>query len=431
MLRDRLRAFFAVAVLWFAAAGQVVAQTTPTVPPGLDDVFFDDSVLHEIRLTINSKDWQSLKIHYLDNTYYPCDFRWLGQVVRNIGIRSRGTGSRSGIKPGLRIDFNRYVTDGQFLGLKSFILRNNTQDPSSMHERISMLFFRRMGLPGLREAHTKLYVNNAYAGLYTIVESVDKTFLKRVYNEDDGYLYKYDYNADDKLFYLEYRGSDPDLYVPLPFRPETHESDPRPEKIAELIRIINQDSEAVFRKTIEEYLNLEKFIKHIAVEMFLGDNDGFNGNWGTNNFYFYRFENKNLFTFIPWDKSNTFMDGPEYPIWHNIYDLPEANRNRLTIRALGYDDLKNLFLDTLLEGAKSLSAIVDSPVPATPSADTRGWMEREVEKEYDQIRDSVTTDPEKPYTNADFEKEVENLRNFARQRSDFVKNEVAKTRGLQ
>ncbi len=39
------------------------------------DAFFDDSVLQEIRLTINSKDWQTLKDNYLSNEYYPCDFR--------------------------------------------------------------------------------------------------------------------------------------------------------------------------------------------------------------------------------------------------------------------------------------------------------------------------------------------------------------------
>ena len=105
------------------------------------DAFFDDSVLQEIRFTINSKDWQTLKDNYLSNEYYPCDFEWRGQKVRNVGIRSRGTGSRSGIKPGLRVDFDRYTTGQRFLGLKSFVLRNNTQDMTNLHERLSMLMF--------------------------------------------------------------------------------------------------------------------------------------------------------------------------------------------------------------------------------------------------------------------------------------------------
>ena len=431
MTRYRSRALLALVTL-VAAAWAASAQTPTPTPKVVDpaDAFFDDSVLHEIRLTINSRDWQTLKDHYTENDYYPTDLRWRDQVVRNIGIRSRGTGSRLGIKPGLRVDFDRYVTGGEFLGLTSFILRNQSQDASNMHERISMLFFRRMGLPAAsREAHTRLYVNNQYAGLYSIVESVDKTFLKKIFNENDGWLYKYDYNADDKPYYFEDRGSDGNLYVPHPFKPETNESDPQPGVIAELVRIINHDSDAVFRQTIAAYLDLQKFIKHVAVETFLGDDDGILGGYGMNNYYLYRFEKKTLFTFIAWDKSNAFNEGPEKSIFPNLYDRPEAQRNRLMTRALGYDDLKNVYLDTLLDCAKSASATTDSTSPTAPvSPDTPGWMEREIVREYNQIRDAALADPQKPYSNADFEKGVEDLKTFARQRSDFVTKEVAKAR---
>ena len=66
------------------------AQTPAPAPPDPTAPFFDDSVLQEIRFTINSKDWQTLKDNYLSNEYYPCDFEWRGQKVRNVGIRSRG-----------------------------------------------------------------------------------------------------------------------------------------------------------------------------------------------------------------------------------------------------------------------------------------------------------------------------------------------------
>jgi len=106
MSRNIVRIFALVALV--AAAPQPVRAQTAPVPPGADasDAFFDGSVLHDVFLTINSRDWSSLKEHFLDNTYYPCDFKWNGQTVRNIGIRSRGTGSRSSVKPGLRIDFD-------------------------------------------------------------------------------------------------------------------------------------------------------------------------------------------------------------------------------------------------------------------------------------------------------------------------------------
>jgi len=418
-----LAVFFALAL---AIPSGVAAQTAePAVPPSPADAFFDDSVVHDVFLNINSRDWQALKANALDNTYYPCDMRWRDQVVRNIGIRSRGTGSRSGSKPGLRVDFNRYTSDQTFLGvLKSFVLRNNTQDASTMHERISMLFFRRMGVTAPREAHARLFINNAYAGLYTIVESVDKAFLKRAFKEDGGHLYKYDYDATDKPWYFDSRGADPALYVPKPFKPETHEQDPRPEKIAALVDIVNHDSGAVFRRTIEPILDLAQFVRHIAVEIFLADKDGFNGDWGMNNFYFYRLENRELFRFIPWDKSEAFKDGPRYDIWHNI-DVPSWLQNRLTGRVLDDAGLRRLFLDTLAECARSLS----ETDPGAPG-DRRGWMEREVEREYAQVQEwaALAAEDRVNYSRDAFERDVENLRVFARERSQFVLDAVAKSR---
>src|SRR5262245_15735602 len=230
MRRHRITAAVVAATL--SVAGLVAVAAEP--PPSPTDALFDDSDVHSIYLTINSRDWESLQEHVFDNTYYPADFKWRDQTLRGIGIRSRGTGSRYGPKPGLRVDFDRYSTDQVFLGtLKSIVLRNQTQDASNMRERISMLLFRRLGVEAPREAYTRLYVNNEFAGLYTIVESVDKAFLKRYYGENDGYLFKYDYNVGDAPWYFEDRGTDPAMYVPSPFKPETHENDPHPDPIAE------------------------------------------------------------------------------------------------------------------------------------------------------------------------------------------------------
>ena len=424
MKRVLLLAALLTLSLGLAVSGQVRKEVFGIPPPATNpllahaDAFFDDNRLHEIRLAINSKDWQSLKDHYLDNTYYQCDFAWGDHTVRNIGIRSRGTGSRSGVKPGLRLDFDRYVTDQKFLGLKSVVLRNNTQDPSNMHERLSMLLFRRLNLLASREAHTKLFINNDYVGLYTIVESIDKSFLTRKLDENDGYLYKYDYPGDAQPYLLTDKGSDPASYVPLPFKPETHESDPRPEFVAQLIQTINQ-STATFRTAIAEYLDLQKFLRHVAVEMFMADNDGFLGDYGVNNFYLYRYQDRKLFTFIAWDKSNAFSS-PTFSIFRNHVGLPSARQNQLMLRALSYPDLYNYYLDTLLECARSAAELI--------AGDSRGWLERETEKEYIQIRDAARADPEKDFTNDQFEAAIVDVRSFARQRSNNVTGEVASFR---
>ena len=87
--------------------------------------------------------------------------------------------------------------------------------------------------------------------------------------------------------------------MPIPFKPENHKSDPQPEVIEQVVWTINETSDAVFRTAIAEYIDLPKFIRFVAIENFIADNDGFLGDWGMNNFYWYRFVSTNRFTFLP------------------------------------------------------------------------------------------------------------------------------------
>lgn len=420
------RRFLFPTLIILALAG-IVPALSAQVRPLLfgvisSDPLFDDSSLHEIRLTVNTRDWQTLKDHYLENTYYPADFRWRDRVVRNVGIRSRGSGSRSGTKPHLLVNFGRYTTDQTFLGLQQVVLRNNTQDASNMHERLSMLLFTRMGMPHSREAFTKLYVNEEYVGLYTIVEYVDQAYLRRTFNDDTGYLFSFDYPADAQPYHFEYRGSDPSLYVPTPFKPETHSSNPRPEFVSQFIETINLTGDASFRTAIAEYVDLTRFIRHVAIEQYLEDDDGMVGNWGMNNLYMYRRDGSKQFTFLPWDKSDAFLHGWTRSIWQNITGIPESAQNKLLTRALSYPDVMQQFLDTIMECVQSAGQVDN------PAVDSRGWLERQIARDYDQIRDAALADPVKPYTNAQFEQAVIDLSIFARHRGEVVSREVGAAR---
>jgi spore coat protein CotH len=424
MFRNLLRALVLIVGFAAAAPGLALAQT-PAADPAA--AIFDGSVLHDIFLTINSRDWSALKEHFLDNTYYPCDLKWNGQTVRNIGIRSRGTGSRSGVKPGLRIDFNRYTTDQTFLGLTSLILRNNTQDPSGMRERLSMSLFKRLSMVAEREAHARLYINNTYVGLYTIVESLDKTFLAKNFAEDGGHLYEYAFdNSAPSPFNFGYPGADPSLYTPVPFKPETLTLDPQGEVLERLFWTINVASDAVWRSSMEEFLDMKKFIRHLAIENFLAEEDGLTGDYGPNNFYFYRFVNTNKYQFIPWDKSNTFWADPSYSILKNIEDGTESKRNRLVLRALADPELRELWLNTILECADS---IMQPAAAATAPADTTPWLQSEVTRIAAQIQAANYADPSREvYTNADWDESIRFLTTWSQTRSDIVRAQVAADR---
>ena len=372
------------------------------------DALFDDSAVQDVRLDLNAGDWQALRANFREDTYYPADFRWRDQVSRGIGIRSRGFGTRSPIKPSLRVDFNRFSPDQEFLGLKSVVLKNNVSDPSNMHERLSMLLMRRMGIPASRETHARLFVNGEYYGVYNLVESVDKQFLKRVFGDNDGYLFGYTWAF---RYFFGVLGADPAAYVPVPFEPETHEDDPEPLAIVELVRTINQSPN--FAADITTYLDVKSFVRHIAVETFLADRDDFLGDYGMANFFLYRPADRRQFSLIAWDKSEAFSS-PLFDIYTHVFE------NQLASKALAIPELRALYLDTLLECVKSINE------PGT--SDPRGWLDREIDRENAQIRDVVLTDPVKPFTNGDYDAAVAGLHDFARLRGPFVTQAVATQR---
>jgi len=418
----RLRA--AAFLVLVALATRPLAQTPAPTGPTTDDLF-NDSIVHDLRLVIHSADWRKLKETFQENTYYPCDFRWTfrGQemVVRNIGIRSRGLGSRSPVKPGLRVDFDRYATDQQFLGLKSIVLDNLTQDPSTIKERVTMKFFTRMGEPASREAPARLFVNNEYIGLYVMVESVDKDFLKRVFGErapgdteNDGYLFEYKWKD---LYDFSYLGSDLTPYSQL-FSPQTHESATaeklyRP--IEQMIKAINESTDSGFAQAVSPYIDLNHVMKHLAIENFLAENDGVLGYAGMNNFYFYRFEETTRHRFLVWDKDNNFWE-TSFPIKNRV------DTNVLARRAMEIASYKTAYMTVLAAAAVSaLEPLLDENGLVV---DTRGWLEREVQRQLDQVRADVYADSKKPYTNERFEDEGAKVLDFARQRSGFVQAAV-------
>jgi spore coat protein CotH len=398
------------------------------------DEFFDPGAVHEIRLTINSKDWSALKSNFKENIYYPCSMQWRGVTVRNVGIRSRGLGSRSGVKPGLRVDMDRYAADQTFLGLKSFVLDNMVQDPSLLRERVAMAFLRRMGLPAPREAHARLFVNNQFVGLYAIVEAIDKGFLARTFGQDsegkvenDGYLFEYEFTED---YRFQYRGSDLEEYKF--FDPKTNENKAAAQiwgPIEDMIQTMNEAPDGTFVRDMSDFLDLGSFAKLIAVETFLAEDDGILGYAGLNNFYFYRFEHSKRSQFLAWDKDNTFHS-IDFPIMRGV------NENVLARRTLNVREFRDTYLDTLLSAADSADE-QESGGDDEESGDRNdkdregsgpGWLEREITQAYEQIRTFARSDTFKPQSNTEFEDAYQQLLEFARNRSAFVRDEVSSLR---
>ena len=88
------------------------------------DPIFNQGVLHEFRIVMDPADWASLRANFRSNQYYAANISVDGEVLQQVGVRSRGKGSRDATKPGLLIDTNKYVSNQEFHGLKKLVLDN-------------------------------------------------------------------------------------------------------------------------------------------------------------------------------------------------------------------------------------------------------------------------------------------------------------------
>jgi spore coat protein CotH len=407
----RCRLVASVAALASVALVVVDAQTTSTLP---SDSLFNSNTVQRIDLRMHSADWAKLKENFQTNEYYPADVVFNGQTVRNTGIRSRGLGSRNQRKPGLRVDFDRYTSEQKFLGLKSFILDNLVQDPSTVKETVVMKFFARLGIPAPREAHVRLYVNNAYAGLYAVVESIDKTFLARTFGiveqdtQNDGYLFEFNY-VD--AWYFSDLGTNIESWK-LRFDAKTRENKSDAEKygpIADTVRMANELPIEQFMTTLNEHLNLRAFMRYAAAQNFVAQEDGFLGYAGMNNFYLYRLEGSSQHVFIAWDEDNAFHSA-------DFSVTRRHDENVLMRKAMQIPELRTEYYDMLARAAASASEATGS--------NNLGWMEYEMRRQLDLIAQPIRDDEFKPYSISDHEAARAQMLTFAQTRARIVTDQI-------
>lgn len=422
---------------WLLRSPAAAQEPVDEGPSALSaDALFAGAELHDIWIHIHPRDWEQLISGFRTNTYYPADVEWRGLRVRNVGIRVRGRNSRSDRKPGLLLNFNYYVTDQEFLGLKSLVLDNLVQDPSMIRERLAMRVFQRMGLPAPREAHARLFIgaDHEFAGVYGVVEPIDKRFLERTFGEDDGYLYEYHWLNP---FSFEDPEADLEWYAAR-FEPRTHENESMADlfsPIRNLVRTVSEAPRSRLEETLEPYLDLRTFITHIAIDNFLSEPDGVIGGLGMNNFYLYRFEDQTRSQLLVWDQDLAF---------ESLATRPEQNleSNILSRKIWASPGLRAIYLATLLRIARSVGPPEGTPAVADPAArqcpapdgePPCGWLEEQVFHDSEQVRAAALADPRKPHSNETFEQQIEFLKEFARTRSEIVRRYVAdfETTGAQ
>lgn len=345
---------------------------------------FNDNYIHEIRfetvdtlIFITTENYQSVKMIFDGNT------------VNNVGLKEKGniSASHANNKVPFKIKTNEYVSGQEFDGIREFTLNNSFQDPSMMREKMTYDISRSMGLYGLRTAYAKVYMDNVYWGVYTIVEGKDEMY-KHVFNNKDG-------DAIESTDYgnMCYYGAAQSDYVhpAVNYRYIIDNGDVTTawSRFINMLDKANNTPNATYTTTVSNYLNIEDFVRYQALNVYLLNFDSYVGFIGNQLYYFD--ETVNIWQVIPWDFNASFGLWNTNNFTPTTYPLmPSAITNGCIGSFIDTDPtLKSNYLSAICDFVSTYADTINV------NAAIDNWRT--------QIKAAVYTDWRKEFTNTEFD----------------------------
>ena len=268
-----------------------------------------------------------------------------GKTFQGVGLRYAGNASymasAGGLKRSFLVDLDR-ADHAEFHGLHAMQLQSGALDPTKAREALAFALFREAGVPAPRTALAEVTLTvpgehqKAYLGLYTLVEPVDRAFLKDRFGTDKGLLVR-----PQGLRGLDFLGDDWEKYRG-PYRPLAEPTPDEAKRLIEFVRLVQRGDDEQFRKEIASYLDVDKFLRFMAVQALIANADGFFTL--AYNYSLFLDPNTNRFVFIPGDQelsfANFLMMGSADQLMDMSLARPYGGQNRLADRLLAIQDVR-------------------------------------------------------------------------------------------
>lgn len=291
-----LRIFLASALLF-----STVCQAADSA-----DAFFDDSAVREIRLYFDDANWYNTlyQSHATnrDDPYFPARFQAGAVALPRIGVRFKGNSSfqRNGVKKAFKLDFNEYDDNATFLGLKKLNLNNGDLSPSFLREKM-FLDFAGKYIAAMRAVHVRLYVNDAYYGLYVAIEQPDKVMMQsRFGSGEDGNLYEAGESVAANMSYL---GANASSYTSR-YELKTNETANDYSGLIELLDVLNNTPAADLPAKLEPICDVENMLYGQALNNLFTNLESYLG--VASEYYLYDRSRDGRFVQIHWDLNESF-----------------------------------------------------------------------------------------------------------------------------
>jgi spore coat protein H len=303
-----------------------------------------------------------------------------GQPFGAIRVRFKGHSSfrfaRHSLKRSLKLDFNDLEPGRTFFGLTKLNLNNNAMDPSQIREALAYYIFRNGGVPAGRTAFGKVFItvpgkyDKAYAGLYTIVEQVDERFLKDRFGTKLGLLLK-----PERLAGLPYFGDEWAAYTNR-VHAKTAVTSSEANRFIEFANCLNSAEDARFQAAVGDYIDVEEFLRFIALEALLSNMDS--PLMTSQNYYLYLHPKTGKLVWLPWDLNEAFggfVPGGSVSEQMDLnLDQPFTRVNRLAERLMQVPGVKDHYhevvrglLVSIFSAARLFPVIDDMAATIRPS----------------------------------------------------------------
>ena len=392
---------------------------------------FNFEGIHDIHLVFTQPNfWDSLLIYKEegdetdDYQYMPAKVIFDGQVIDSTGVRLKGNSSyyAPGKKKSIKLKFNKFVSGQKLDGLKKVNLNNNFNDPTLMREKLFLDILQESGVYAPRCTYARVFINDVYWGLYTMVDHVDKVFLLSYFYDKSGNLYKGDKYPWSTCANLSYH-PDPSEYKEC-YTLETNEEINDWSDLEDLITIINHTPLPDYYQSVNTVLHTESFINAWATNVVFVNVDSYVETG--HNYFLYHNPVTDKFEWITWDVNEAFG------LWN--VGMPLEQLYTLDIFYLPQNaQLERPLSFYMLEEPQFWKQYTDKVFQIVNNEFNPDKLFPKIDKLYNLIKDDVYADTNKILSNDDFENNmvedvlipeypgwVPGLKSFIQLRSDLL-----------
>lgn len=377
---------------------------------------YDLDVIRNIYLQFDQPNyWQQLLDNKDAGIDIPATMTVDGNTYPGVGVRFKGQTSYWGVSNSQKKSFNITIDysdpDQNWEGHETINLNNAYQDASFMRE-VLYLHQIRKHIPAAKACYVRLYINGQDWGLYPHVQQLDGTYIKEWFFSNDGTRWRADRPDGtlpggsggmwgDGTAALNYLGTDTAVYQKYYTLKRTKKASPWSD-LVQVCDVLNNTPLHQLIHVLPDYLDLDRTLWFLAAEILFSDDDGYVYK-GKMDYYLYWDPETGRITPLEYDGNSVMKNNTVN--WSPFYNVSKVNYPLLN-RLLAVPEIRQRYLAhfrTLMEDVFSVTE-----------------MNARINTLQGLISSHVQSDPKKLYPTSAFYPEINVLKNFVSNRTNFL-----------